>query len=169
MFTFYRWLSLSGNSFLVHSVSIEIGSAYAQHAIKSFPRMLSIRMLYFLKNTQKYKIKMQILTINNQNFQKSSRNPSNRTKVRFWRKFFLGLIIKKIWFCVCSFCSITAEMFEHRNSGEYPVNRNITNGSLPTPQISLGIVALFEKINIGEPIRTVVSNIGEDVQYRCFN
>jgi hypothetical protein len=29
----------------------KIGSAYAQHAIKSFPRMLSIRMLQFSKNT----------------------------------------------------------------------------------------------------------------------
>jgi hypothetical protein len=30
-------------------------------------------------------------------------------------------------------------------------------------------VALFEKIYDGEPILTVVSNIGEDVQYRYFN
>jgi hypothetical protein len=29
------------------------------------------------------------------------------------------------------------------------------------------IFALFEKIYDGEPIDTVVSNIGEDVQYRC--
>jgi hypothetical protein len=35
-------------------------------------------------------------------------------------------------------------------------------------QISLGIVALFEKIYNGEPILTVVSNIGEDVQYNTF-
>ena len=49
------------------------------------------------------------------------------------------------------------------------VNSNIAVGSLPTLQISLGIVALFEKIYDGEPILTVVSNIGEDVQYRCFN
>ncbi len=40
--------------------------------------------------------------------------------------------------------------------------------SSPTLQISLDIVALFEKL-YGEPILTVVSNIGEeDVQYRCF-
>jgi hypothetical protein len=38
-------------------------------------------------------------------------------------------------------------------------------GSLPTLQISLGIVALFEKNYDGEPILTVVSNIGEDVLY----
>jgi hypothetical protein len=42
---------------------------YAQHAIKSFPPMLSIGMLYFLKSTRKYQIKMQILTINNRIFQ----------------------------------------------------------------------------------------------------
>jgi hypothetical protein len=49
------------------------------------------------------------------------------------------------------------------------VNSNIAIDSLPTLQISLGIVALFEKIYDGEPILTVVSNIGENVQYRCFN
>jgi hypothetical protein len=35
---------MRGNSFLVCSACDEIGSAYAQHAIKSFPRMLSMRM-----------------------------------------------------------------------------------------------------------------------------
>ncbi len=49
------------------------------------------------------------------------------------------------------------------------VNSNVAIGSLPTLQIPLGIVALFEKIYDGEPILTVFSNIGEDVQYRCFN
>jgi hypothetical protein len=49
------------------------------------------------------------------------------------------------------------------------VNSNIAIGSLPTIQISLGIVALFEKIYDGEPILTVVSNIGKDVQYLYFN
>ncbi len=34
-------------------------------------------------------------------------------------------------------------------------------GSLPTLQISLEIIALFEKINNNERILTVVSNIGE--------
>jgi hypothetical protein len=47
------------------------------------------------------------------------------------------------------------------------VNSNIAIGTLPTLQISVGILALFEKIYDGEPIVTVVSNIGEDVQYRC--
>jgi hypothetical protein len=49
------------------------------------------------------------------------------------------------------------------------VNSNIAIGSLPMLQTSLGIVALFEKIYDGEPILTVLSNIGEDGQYRCFN
>ncbi len=49
------------------------------------------------------------------------------------------------------------------------VNSNIAIGSLPTLQISLGTVASFEKIYDGEPILTVVSNIGEDVQYHSFN
>jgi hypothetical protein len=44
------------------------------------------------------------------------------------------------------------------------VNSNIAIGSLPTLHISLVIVAFFEKIYNGEPILTVVSNIGEDVQ-----
>ncbi len=49
------------------------------------------------------------------------------------------------------------------------VNSNVAIGSLPTLQILLGIVALFENIYDGEPILTVFSNIVEDVQYRFFN
>jgi hypothetical protein len=49
------------------------------------------------------------------------------------------------------------------------MNSNIAIGSLPTLQISLGIVALFEKIYDVEQILAVVSNIREDDQYRCFN
>jgi hypothetical protein len=44
-------------------------------------------------------------------------------------------------------------------------------GSLPTLQISLGIVALFEKIYDSETILTVVSNIGNVhtvVSIKCF-
>jgi hypothetical protein len=41
--------------------------------------------------------------------------------------------------------------------------------SLPTIQISLGIITIFDKIYYGEPVFTFFSNIGEDVQYRCFN
>ncbi len=49
------------------------------------------------------------------------------------------------------------------------VNSNIAIGSLPTLQISVGMVALFEQIYYEVPILTVFSNIGEDLQYRCFN
>ncbi len=48
------------------------------------------------------------------------------------------------------------------------VNWNIAIDSSPKLQISLEIIALFEKIYDGGPILTVVSNIREDVQYRCF-
>jgi hypothetical protein len=57
---------------------------------------------------------MQISPIKNQNFEKPSRNPSHRTKVMILEKKF-GYLSTKIWFRVCS---VTAEMFEHRNSGE---------------------------------------------------
>ncbi len=47
---------------------------------------------------------MQILTINNRNFQKPCRKPSNRTKEKILKQNIFG--------------SVTAEMFEHQNSGE---------------------------------------------------
>jgi hypothetical protein len=58
---------------------------------------------------------MQISPIKNQNFEKPSRNLSNRTKVKILKKKIFWISLKKIWFRVCS---VTAEMFEHRNSGE---------------------------------------------------
>ncbi len=58
---------------------------------------------------------MQILTINNRNFQKPSWNPSNRTKVKILKKKKFWIAHQKIWFRVCS---VTAEMFEHQNSRE---------------------------------------------------
>jgi hypothetical protein len=58
---------------------------------------------------------MQILTIKNPNFEKPFRNPSNRTQVNILKKKILGYLSKKIWFSVCS---VTAKMFELRNSGE---------------------------------------------------
>jgi hypothetical protein len=65
---------------------------------------------------------------------------------------------------------IASELYEKIRETCMPVvNSNIAIGSLPMLQISLGIVALFENIYDGEPILTVFSNIGEDVQYRCFN
>jgi hypothetical protein len=56
---------------------------------------------------------MQISPI--KNFEKPSTNLSDRTKVKILKKKFLGNLSKKILFRVCS---VTAEMFEHRNSGE---------------------------------------------------
>ncbi len=64
----------------------EIRSSYAQCAMKLVPRMLSIRMLKFSKNTQKYQIQLQILTIRNQNFQKPYRSPPKRTKVNILKE-----------------------------------------------------------------------------------
>ncbi len=58
---------------------------------------------------------MQILPIKNQNFEKPSKNLSDRTKVKILTTKIFGYISNKIWFRVCS---VTAEMFEHRNSGE---------------------------------------------------
>ncbi len=60
-------------------------------------------------------------------------------------------------------------MKKSRKLSCHVANSNITVDSLPTLQISVGFIALFEKIYDGEPILTVISNIGEDVQYRCFN
>jgi hypothetical protein len=42
------------------------------------------------------------------------------------------------------------------------LNSNIAIDSLPTLQISLGIIALMENIYDGEPFLTVFSIIGED-------
>jgi hypothetical protein len=58
---------------------------------------------------------MQILPIKNQNFEKPSMNLPDRTKVKILKKKNFGYLSKKIWFPVCS---VIAEMFEHRNSGE---------------------------------------------------
>ena len=65
--------------------------------------------------TQKSLIKMQISPIKKKKIEKPSRNPSNRTKVKILKKKIFGYLSKKIWFHVCS---VTAEMFKHRNSGE---------------------------------------------------
>jgi hypothetical protein len=48
-------------------------------------------------------------------------------------------------------------------------NSNIAIGSLPKLQTLHGLLALFEQIYYGDPIFTVISNNGEDVQYRYFN
>ncbi len=56
---------------------------------------------------------MQILAIKNQNFEKLSRKLSDKTKVKIKKNCWISQ--KKIWFHVCS---VNAEVFEHRNSGE---------------------------------------------------
>ncbi len=72
---------------------VKIHSSYAQCAMKSFPRMLSVRWnrfrvcsayacYNFRKLLKKSLIKMQISAIKNKNFEKPSRNPYNRTKVK---------------------------------------------------------------------------------------
>jgi hypothetical protein len=43
------------------------------------------------------------------------------------------------------------------------VNSNIAIETLPTLQISVGVIAVFEKIYDGEPILTVFSNIGRRI------
>jgi hypothetical protein len=58
---------------------------------------------------------MQISTIKNPNFEKPFRNPSNGTQVNILKKKFVRYLSKKIWFRVCS---VTAKMFELRNSGK---------------------------------------------------
>jgi hypothetical protein len=65
--------------------------------------------------TQKSLIKMQILPIKNQILKNRLGTYLIGPKRRFWKKNFFGYISKKIWFRVCS---VTAEMFEHRNSGK---------------------------------------------------
>ncbi len=66
--------------------------------------------------------------------------------------------------------AIASEAYE--NIRETCIQRGqlkIVIDSLPTLQISLGIVALFEKNYDGELIFTDFSNTGESVQYRYFN
>jgi hypothetical protein len=53
---------------------------------------------------------MHILPIKNQNFEKPSRNLSEKTIVKILEKKFWGYLSKKIWFRVCS---VTPEMFKH--------------------------------------------------------
>ncbi len=55
-------------------------------------------------------------------------------------------------------------MKKSRKRGCHVVISNIAIDSLPTLQISVGIEKIYER----EPILTVISNIGEDVRYRCF-
>jgi hypothetical protein len=65
---------------------------------------------------------MQISPIKNQNFENRLGTYLIGRKRRFWEKNF-GYLSKKIWFRLCS---VTAEMFEHRNSGENRRERSKT-------------------------------------------
>ncbi len=58
---------------------------------------------------------MQISPIKNPKFKKPSRKPTYQDQSEDFKKKISGYLSKKIWFRVCS---VTAEMFEHRNSGE---------------------------------------------------
>ncbi len=49
----------------------------------------------------------------------------------------------------------------------YVANSNIAIDYFLSLKILDGIIALFEKIYEAEPIVTVISNNGEDVQYLC--
>jgi hypothetical protein len=60
-------------------------------------------------------------------------------------------------------CEISGKLVCH------VVNLNTAIDTLPTLQILVGVIALFEKIYDGDPIFTVISNNGEDVQNRCYN
>jgi hypothetical protein len=60
---------------------------------------------------------MHISPIKNQNFEKPSRNLSNRTKVKILKKNILDISQKKFG-SAYAHCSVAVEMFEHRNSGE---------------------------------------------------
>ncbi len=87
MFTFYRWLSMHGNLFLVWSACDEIDSAYAQHAIKyacyNFRKWLKNPLLKC-----KFRIKIKIL---NNRLGTYLIGP----KRRFWNKIYLDISQQK--------------------------------------------------------------------------
>ncbi len=76
-----RMLTVRWNRFLICSVCDKIVSTYAACACYNFRKLLKYTKL-------KFKFLLQILTINNRNFEKPSKNPSNRTKVKIVEKFF---------------------------------------------------------------------------------
>ncbi len=79
-----RMLSMRWNRFRVCSACDKIVSAYAQHTHAIISKI-----------TQKSLIKMQISPIKNQNFEKPSRNLSNRTKVEILKKKIFWISLKK--------------------------------------------------------------------------
>ena len=91
-----RMLSMWWNRFRVCSACDKIVSVHAQHTH-------AIIFEKYLKN----QIKMQILTINNRNFQKPSRKPSNRTKLK---------ILKKKIFWIAHQKNLVPRMLSHRGN-----------------------------------------------------
>ncbi len=136
-----RMLSVQWNRFLVCSVCDKIVSTFyffrslCQSANccpnpTNLPKMQHLWISLFaqhahaiiFENYSKYQIKMQILTINNRNFGKPSRNPSYRTKVKVLREN-LFLIAHQKNLIFFRLCSVTAKMCEHQNSGKNPRKR----------------------------------------------
>ncbi len=99
-----RMLSVRWNGFLVCSVWDKIVSAFAQHA-----------HAIIFKNYSKSQIKMQISTIKIKILKNRWGTHLIGSMWTFWKKNLFGYLSKKIWFRVCS---VTAKMFELRNSGE---------------------------------------------------
>ncbi len=96
----------------------------------------------------------------------SVKAPSCKRPKTTQRTPFLSIEINN-WFPITVLCRRLIK--KSRKLACHVVNSNIAIGSLPTLQLSHGLLALFENIYYGEPIFTDFSNIGEDVQYRCFN
>jgi hypothetical protein len=59
---------------------------------------------------------MQISTIKNQNLEKPSRNPSNRTIVKILKEKKFWISLKKIWFRVCSLLTMLSHRVNVRTS-----------------------------------------------------
>jgi hypothetical protein len=78
----------------------EIVSLYAQCAIKFFSAYAQHVRAIIFKNYSK--LKMQISPIKNPNFEKSFRNPSNRTQVNILKEKNVGISLQNILFRICS-------------------------------------------------------------------
>ncbi len=97
---------------------------------------------------------------------KSVQAPSCEKPKTTQRTLFLSFEINKL----IPNNGIASEAYEKsRKLVCHVVNSNIAIDTLPTLQITVGVKALFEKIYDGKPVFTVISNNGEDVQYRCYN
>ncbi len=109
---------------------------------------------------------MQISTIKNPNFEKPFRNPSNGTQVNMLKKVFFGYLSKNIWFRVCS---VTAKMFELRNSGENRRKRSeIFFENLPREYKDLILVKKKSKLSHAcVPLRCTYSSRALHHQFFC--